>query len=153
MKSTFSNNNLQTILLILLVGFIVYNFFHTQTIHTDVNSYKDKIESLSNQIDTVKLINDKIGEPHPDAKTILTVRGFINSEKIRLNETEFRIQIENKFSETCNEIHYEVSDIKNIVEDDLFISFINKLDETEHVEEKKNQLREIAMRAMLEVKL
>ena len=60
MKSTFNNNNLQTILLILLVGFIVYNFFHTQTIHNDVNSYKDKIESLSNQIDTVKLINDKI---------------------------------------------------------------------------------------------
>jgi DNA repair exonuclease SbcCD nuclease subunit len=99
------------------------------------------------------IITDKIGEPHSDAKTILTVKGFINSEKIGLNETELKSQIEKIFSETCNEIHYEVNDIKTIVEDDLFISFIKKLDETEHGEEKKKQLREMATRAMLEVKL
>lgn len=60
MRATFNNSNLQTILLILLVGFIVYNFFYSQTIQSDINGYKNRIESLSNQIDNVKLINDKI---------------------------------------------------------------------------------------------
>ena len=50
MRATFNNSNLQTILLILLVGFIVYNFFYSQTIQTDINGYKDRIESLRNQL-------------------------------------------------------------------------------------------------------
>ena len=52
--------NTQTLLLLIIVGFVVYNFFSSQDIKTNVESYENKIETLEEEIDTVVMVNNKI---------------------------------------------------------------------------------------------
>jgi len=49
----------------------------------------------------------------------------------------------------CVEEHLEFRDIHTIFEDDLFKSFIKKVEKSDYDEEKKKQVRNIAIRAMM----
>ncbi len=88
-----------------------------------------------------------------NAKAILTVRGFVNSEDIGISEEELVKQIKKISSGKSDEEHYEFRDIRIILKDDLFKNFIEKLKYTDYEEEKKKQMREIAIKAMMETKL
>ncbi len=100
----------------------------------------------------LEIIKDRFNKLHPEARVILTVRGFINSKDIRMTEEELVKQIKRISSEKCIEDHYEFKDIRIILEDDLFKNFREKLEHTDYEEEKKMQMREIAIKAMMETK-
>lgn len=87
-----------------------------------------------------------------NAKVILTVKGFINGEMTNTNETELNKQIEKIVKEKCVEKNCEFKDIHEILEDDLFKRFNQRLEETDFDEYKKEQMRNIAIRVMMEVK-
>lgn len=87
-----------------------------------------------------------------NAKVILTVKGFINSEITGANETELVKQIEKIVKEKCVEKNYEFKDIHEILEDDLFKRFNERLEKIDFNEDKKEQMRNIAIRAMMEVR-
>ena len=53
-------NNKQSILLIIVIALVVWNLFNTNGIKTDVNAYKEKIESLQTEIDSTQEVNKKI---------------------------------------------------------------------------------------------
>jgi peptidoglycan hydrolase CwlO-like protein len=59
MKDIVSDNK-QNILLVIVIVLAAWNIFTTNGIKTDVKSYKDKIESLQNEIDSTKVINKGI---------------------------------------------------------------------------------------------
>jgi hypothetical protein len=52
--------NRQNILLIIIIVLAGYNIFTTNSIKTDVQSYKDKIELLQNKVDSAKVVNKQI---------------------------------------------------------------------------------------------
>jgi hypothetical protein len=54
--------------------------------------------------------------------------------------------------ERCAEEQYEFRDIRMILEDDLFKEFLTKLAQADHAEEKKDKMREMAIRAMMEAR-
>jgi len=101
----------------------------------------------------VEIIEEHLKEVHPEASIILTVKGYINSEKIKISESELVKQIKEIIKEkSIVEKHFEFKDIYAILEDALFKSFIKKLEQTDYDEEKKKQLRELVIKAMMEVK-
>lgn len=91
-------------------------------------------------------------EAHSNARIILIVKGFINSEKTRIKEIELAKQIKQITNERCIEERLEFRDIHMILEDDLFKSFMNKIAKLDLAADKKKQMCEIAIKAMMEAK-
>lgn len=54
------DNNRNTILLIIVIILAAWNIFNTNGIKTDVKLYKEKIEDIQSQVESVQLLNDGI---------------------------------------------------------------------------------------------
>ena len=100
--------------------------------------------------DPAETVKAHIERTHSNAKVILTVKGFIDSEKIRKKEPELVEHIKRIAKGRCADVHFEFRDIHHILDDDLFKSFMKKLDKTTFDEEKKLRLRDLAIKAMME---
>ncbi|MBW2038758.1 MAG: DNA repair exonuclease [Deltaproteobacteria bacterium] len=118
---------------------------HFEEVVIEFDPFKDK--------KPIEAVEKCFNNLHPEARTILTVKGFVNGEAIGMNETELVKQIEEVVVHRCAEKpHYEFKDIQTILEDDLFKSFVEKLERTDYDEEKKKQMRDIAIKAMMEAR-
>ena len=53
-------DNKETILLIIVIVLAAWNIFNTNSIKTDVKSYKEKIENIQIEVDSVQVVNKKI---------------------------------------------------------------------------------------------
>ncbi len=54
------NNNKHNIILLVIAGLVIWNVFNTNSIKTDVQGYKDKIESLQVKVDSAQAVNQVI---------------------------------------------------------------------------------------------
>jgi DNA repair exonuclease SbcCD nuclease subunit len=107
--------------------------------------------SVKNPLEKVK---DRIQSLHPNAQAILTIKGFINGEAIGLTEQKLVDGITKVVRDRCAEPpHYEMRDIRMILEDDLFKSFLIKLNGTGYDETKKEHMRALAIKAMMDARL
>jgi DNA repair exonuclease SbcCD nuclease subunit len=98
----------------------------------------------------LELMKERLQELPANARVLLTVTGFINGEAMGMTEEEFVEGIKKIVRDRCAEPpHYEFRDIRMILEDDLFKEFLAKLEQTDHAEVKKGQMREMAIRAMM----
>lgn len=111
-----------------------------------------ELDPLTGQ-NPIETIIEKFGTLHREAKTILTVKGFINGKALGMSETEIAKKIEQVISHQCIEKHLEFRDIHVILEDDLFKGFLRKLEGTNYDGEQKRQLVEITIKAMMEAGL
>lgn len=100
----------------------------------------------------VEVVTGRLVSLHPEARGILTVKGFVNGEALGVTETGLVEQIEQVAGNRCVNKHYEFKDIGLILEDDLFKSFVEKLTRTDYEEEKKKRMRLMAIRAMMQVR-
>ena len=101
----------------------------------------------------VEIIEEHLEGVHSEASIILAIKGYINSEKIKISESELVKQIKEIIrGKSVAEERFEFKDIRAILEDDLFKSFIKKLEQTDYDEEKKKRLRELVIKAMMEVR-
>ena len=101
----------------------------------------------------VEIVEERFQGGHPEARVLLTVKGYVNSEKIGMSEKELAKQIrEIAKAQYAEEPHPEFTDIHTILEDDLFKNFVNKLEQRNYDEERKKQLRDLAIRAMMEAR-
>jgi DNA repair exonuclease SbcCD nuclease subunit len=116
--------------------------YHFEEVLIEFDPVKNK-----NPVETVKAAIEKA---HPNAQVILTVRGFINSEEIKMKEPELVKLLKRITRGKCAEEHFEFQDVHTILEDDLFKSFLSKLQKCDYDDEKKKQLRDIAIKAMME---
>lgn len=101
----------------------------------------------------VDIIQGHVESLHPNARAILTVRGFINGAKIELSEMDLVQRIEQIAERRRVDKVYEFKDISFILEDDLFKTFSDKVDQTHHEDEKKTQMKHMAIRAMIKARL
>jgi DNA repair exonuclease SbcCD nuclease subunit len=100
----------------------------------------------------VEIVRERLGRVHPEASIILIIKGYINSEKIKISESELANRIREITKGKPVEEHLEFKDIHTILKDDLFKSFMKKLEQSGYDEEKKKQLQEVTIRAMMMVK-
>jgi DNA repair exonuclease SbcCD nuclease subunit len=91
---------------------------------------------------------------HPQASIILTIWGYIDGDKIGTTESELAKQIKGIIKDKAIEsIHLGFSDMRVILADDLFKSFMEKLELGYYDEEKRKQMRDVAIKAMLAAKI
>jgi len=102
--------------------------------------------------DPVGIIQEKIKSVHPQAKIILTVDGYFNKDKVGKSEKELAEQLNNLSQTHDIELAIQFRDIQHILEDDLFSSFISKLDTYNLDAAKRKRIREHAIQAMIEAK-
>jgi len=105
--------------------------------------------------DPLEIINESLTDVHPQAKIILTVKGYINSNKIKKSESELVEEIKRFVKEKyfIEELKIEFKDLYKILEKDLFKKFMEKLEKACYEEERKRQMCEVLIRAMIEAEL
>lgn len=118
---------------------------HFEEVTIEFDPFKDQ-----NPLEAVK---EQFNSLHPGARVILMVKGFVNGETIGMNEMELVKQMKRITEGKCVEEYYEFKDIRMILEDDLFKSFVEKLEKTDYEGEKKKQICEIAIKAMMAARL
>lgn len=91
---------------------------------------------------------------HPQASIILTIWGYIDGDKIGVTESELVEQIKEITKDKhIGSLRLGFSDIRVILGDDLFKSFMEKLEQGDYDEEKKKQMRDVAIRAMIAARI
>jgi len=107
----------------------------------------------STEKNPVDILQERLQQVHPEARVLLTVWGYVNSEKIGVSEKELVKQIRDVVEARCSEKPcLEFADVHAILEDDLFKSFMSKLERRNYDEETKRQLCDMAIRAMMEAR-
>ncbi len=98
--------------------------------------------------DMLKTVDEKIKEKHPNAIIKLTVSGHINSLEMGKTETEIIKDIEKLIENYNIELDYQIEDIKEILEDELFLKFLKYLNRGDYNNEKKEQMSNLVINAM-----
>jgi exonuclease SbcD len=99
--------------------------------------------------DPLATIKERLHALPKNAQVLLTVTGFINGEALGMTEEELVKRAKKIAQGRRVEEHYEFRDIRTILEDDLFKEFLKKLEQTAIAGEKKEEMRQIAIRAMM----
>jgi len=101
----------------------------------------------------VEIVKERLEKVHPQAIIILIIKGYIDGERIGISESELVKQMEEITKEKAvKSLRLEFSDIHTILQDDLFKNFVSKLERRNYGEEKNKQLRDLAIRAMIEAR-
>jgi len=88
------------------------------------------------------------------ARIILTVKGYINSKETGVNESGLVEKIKKIALDRCAEPpKFEFKDIQTILEDELFRKFFDELKHTSYEKGQKRQMRDTAIKAMIEAGL
>ena len=103
----------QPVIVIILCG---YNIFTTNSVKTDVKSYKDKIEIIQTQIDSAKSINEGI-----DIK-IDSVKGKV------VNLTNDINHIDNNITIIKKQTNEKINSVDTLTANELELFFTNRYD-------------------------
>ncbi len=102
----------------------------------------------------LEIVKKHLASFPPEAKIILTIKGYVNSKETKMNESELVEEIKKIASNRCAELpKFEFKDIQTILEDELFKKLLHKLEQANYDEGKKRQMRDIAIKAMSEVRV
>jgi DNA repair exonuclease SbcCD nuclease subunit len=121
--------------------------FHFQEITLKLDPLKDQ--------NPLEIVQEHFEKLHPKATAILTIEGYINTEQLKMSETDIVAQIKKITRGRCveEEENYKFKDISRILENDLFKSFTNESREGGYAEEDIKRLQDIAVRAMMQAGL
>ncbi len=114
------------------------------------------IEIFPENENPIEKVKEELEKILPFEKTILILRGFIDSKLIKKTEVDLRKEIAKKFFEKCKKCKkedfiFEVQDISKIMEDEIFREFIKKLKEKNLPKQKEKEIFEIGVKVMMEI--
>jgi len=114
--------------------------------------YYEQVDVLLNPFsekDPVEEVEAHLAGLPSIAKPLLTIRGYFNGKKYSTDESELAGKIKRAAQGRAVEINYEFRDISTILEDELFIQFLARLDQGNYSASKKEKLYTIAVEAMM----
>lgn len=102
-------------------------------------------------------IEDSFHNIHKNARILISLRGFINGEAIGMTEKDIIVETKRIAGEHCQGDRYEIveqefRDIRHILEDELFRGFLEKLENSDNDEDRKREMRQLSIRAMMEAR-
>jgi exonuclease SbcD len=113
---------------------------HFEEILIEFNPFNEK-----NPIDMVR---EQLDQYSSEASIIMKITGYINSDKIGMNENEVVEQIKQITKGRCIDEFFEFKDVKKIIGDEIFKSFLEKLEETDYSKERKMHMRDLVIRRL-----
>lgn len=127
-------------------GEYILNTPYLEEVNIIFDPLKDKVP--------LEIVKKRLASFPPEAKIILTIKGYVNSKEIKMNESELVEGIKKIASNRCAELpKFEFKDIQTILEDELFKKLLYKLEQADYDEGKKRQIRDIAIKAMSEARV
>jgi exonuclease SbcD len=103
------------------------------------------------EMNPVEMVKESLRKLHPDARALYTFKGYINSRKLGMSESQFIKDLNTVVKGKCGEEpSCQVADIKKILENDIFKSFKEKVEGGEYDEDQKRQMVQIAIQAVME---
>ena len=114
---------------------------HYQEVTIELDPFRDE--------SPLEILKQTFKALHPQAKVILTLRGYINSERIRTSESSLVAELREIAKGKCVEERYEFRDICSILENEIFKSFTSRAIELGYTEEKLGQLQHTIIQAMM----
>ena len=98
-------------------------------------------------------IEKSLQQMHPSARVILTVRGLFDGSRLDLSESELAAGIKEVVGERLAGAALEnFTDVRHVLEDDLFKAFLARLDTEDYSGREKARIRELAIKAFRVVK-
>jgi DNA repair exonuclease SbcCD nuclease subunit len=97
----------------------------------------------------LEVLKERLYAVHAQARIVLIVTGFINGEALGMTEQQLVRRAKKFVQGRCVEEHYELRDIRLILEDDLFKGFLTKLEQADYNADEKKNMRQIAIKAMM----
>lgn len=94
-------------------------------------------------------VKKRLTELDPQAKIILTVKGFIDGQRLALNEEKIVEKLKELTGARCVEQRFEFKDISKVLTDDLWLSFREKMESSDHSQGVKKRIEEIALQAFI----
>ncbi len=95
-------------------------------------------------------VSEEIRKLHPKATLLLRIGGCLDGRKLSTTEAQLVSAIKELIKGKQVEARYEFMDVQRIVEDDLFKSFMRKLEQSGCPPGQTKELRDIAIRAFTE---
>jgi len=127
-------------------GEYLLNTSYLEEVNIIFDPLKDKIP--------LEIVKKHLESFPPEAKIILTIKGYVDSKEIKMNESELVEEIKKIASNRCAELpKFEFKDIQTILEDELFKKLLDELEQADYDEGKKRQMRDIAIKAMSEARV
>lgn len=118
---------------------------HFEAVHVTVDPFAKE--------DPIEIVRRKLAETHAAANILLTVDGYVNSAEINRTETQIIDEIKKlTVARLAEDPCLEIKDVKTILENNLFQSFLEKLKRLKYESEKDRAMRELAIRAMVGAK-
>lgn len=112
-----------------------------------------KLDPFQDENPVQRVINaiEKLPE---NAKILLKVEGYYNKNKVGFNDKELVEKIQQIAKQRCEDSPLlEFKDIENILEDELFKKFTSKIEKKDYDETTTEEMRTVAIKAMMEVPL
>ena len=104
-------NNRQNILLGIIIILALWNILNTNSIKTDVKSYKEKIENIQVEVDSAQVLNKEMDEK------VLVIKETVNSITKEINHIDNNIEM---VKEQTDEKVISVGFIGNVELEKLF---------------------------------
>ena len=133
-----------------------------QHFHLNTPFYEDVTIELNpfDNKNPIEMIKKKLNNISSNAIPLITVKGFINGEKIGMGEKKLKEEINKIIKNIKKKINLweedsfvsKILDVREILEDDLFIRFNKKLEQKEYPNEDKKNIKEIVIEAMINKK-
>jgi len=99
----------------------------------------------------IELAKETLQKLHPQAKILLTFGGYIDSKKLGISESQLidqlKVLVKGRGAE---EPSYQFSDIKKILDNDIFQSFKQKVEAGDYEAEQRKKMLRRAIQAMME---
>lgn len=103
------------------------------------------------EMDIKETISEELKNLSNQARLLLKITGYFDRSKIGMTELELQKEIKDIVGERAESLIFEFRDIHEILEDDLFQTFNSKLENSDLNGSDKQKIRELTLRAMMEI--
>lgn len=103
------------------------------------------------EIDLSGVIENELAKYPPQARLLITVGGFFDRQKLGMSETELYEHIRKLVNRRAAQLDFDCRDIHEVLADDLFKTFDERLEQSGVSDEEKERIRQLTIRAMMEL--
>lgn len=120
------------------------SYYEEVVVNLDPFDARDPVEKIKKHLESL---------PY-EAKVSLTIRGFVNLAVWEMEEEEFVKKVEEATaSYSVGNLNFDYRNVREVVEDELFIKFLERLEKEDFPPEERKRMRDIAIRAMSQARL
>ncbi len=117
---------------------------HYENIRIDVDPFENR--------DPVQMVKERLENLPPAARAFIRVTGYINGASVESSEKELAERLSALAKARGATVSFDLKDVQAVLEDPLARNFMSRLEQEEMDRQLKKQVREMALRAMLEAK-